>query len=199
MQLNASSTLGRPVPRIKWRTRPRTGPCRPNKAECASQHDLGRLTGPSAPRSAGTSATAKESDSRLKGFPSLLDKEIVQMAIPSLAAIVVDPLMGMVDVGACIAAVQMCVSWEHSCSVQIHLIRSIDNQACRNTHHWEPALIFSCAEIRMRSSAPHPFLLLSYLYLLRLTSTAPRTSTLHTRLVRNRHPFRCDGAGCRIR
>lgn len=34
------------------------------------------------------------------------------MAIPSLAAIVVDPLMGMVDVGACIAAVQMFVSWE---------------------------------------------------------------------------------------
>lgn len=39
-------------------------------------------------------------DARLKGFPSLLDKDIVKMAIPSLASIIVDPLMGMVDVGA---------------------------------------------------------------------------------------------------
>lgn len=37
-------------------------------------------------------------DARLEGFPSLLDKDIVKMAIPSLASIIVDPLMGMVDV-----------------------------------------------------------------------------------------------------
>jgi hypothetical protein len=38
-------------------------------------------------------------DTRLKGFPSQLDRDIVGMAVPSLAAAVMDPLLGMVDTG----------------------------------------------------------------------------------------------------
>lgn len=60
-----------------------------------------QLVGDGAPKNAAGGITSENgTDARLKGFPSMLDKEIVQMAIPSLAAIVVDPLMGMVDVGA---------------------------------------------------------------------------------------------------
>jgi hypothetical protein len=42
------------------------------------------------------SFSGREPDSRLVGFPSPLDNEIVKMAVPSLASVVMDPLMGMV-------------------------------------------------------------------------------------------------------
>jgi hypothetical protein len=39
-------------------------------------------------------------DERLQGFPAPLDREIVRMAIPSLATVIMDPLLGAVDTGA---------------------------------------------------------------------------------------------------
>jgi hypothetical protein len=39
-------------------------------------------------------------DERLQGFPAPLDQEIARMAIPSLASVIMDPLLGAVDTGA---------------------------------------------------------------------------------------------------
>jgi hypothetical protein len=41
-----------------------------------------------------------QGDERLEGFPSQLDRSIATMAIPSLAAVIMDPLLGVVDTGA---------------------------------------------------------------------------------------------------
>ena len=50
-------------------------------------------------------SSSGQGDDRLRGFPAPLDREIVKMALPSLAAVVMDPLLGIVDTGAKLAAV----------------------------------------------------------------------------------------------
>lgn len=42
-------------------------------------------------------------DERLRGFPAPLDREIVRMAVPSLASVIMDPLLGAVDTGTAIS------------------------------------------------------------------------------------------------
>lgn len=53
---------------------------------------------PTQPRdSAATAPPEKETLPKSTGFPTQLDADIFAMAVPSLAAVILDPLLGMVD------------------------------------------------------------------------------------------------------
>ena len=78
-------------------------------------------------------------DKRLEGFPAPLDREIARMAAPSLAQVVMDPLMGMVGTGAhprrapalltasCRAHMRTGLLQRHSaCGVHVHAARACE-------------------------------------------------------------------------
>lgn len=71
--------------------------CRPQDDGTAEWPDPA-TSPPAAQSPQSTSKTPEESSQpSSKGFPSQLDAEIFRMAVPSFCAVIVDPLLGMVD------------------------------------------------------------------------------------------------------
>jgi hypothetical protein len=116
----------------------------------------------------------KTSDRRLAGWPSPLDRDIWKMALPSLATVLMDPLLGLVDTGT---AQPSCVRASLVCADAVRYAAGIKCMSSARACHWlgrsPPRLNSDIHQIRKHASctdttactiaaaAPHPAHLVS--------------------------------------